>query len=313
MMPPNDTHSEEESNAAALALLRELPEPAAAATERVARRLARTQRAAPLPRTTPSPWLVAGLGCAIAAASAAVALRVGADPGTSPEGAGPLASDSVWAGRRLTGVDLTYRGSGDVDGSDQAPRIDWQRGTLNVEVTPGLGLDVRVNTREAEVRVVGTGFTVTRDALGTRVEVRHGIVETSCVGESAVQLQQGDSVTCAPQSAAGLLGRAQALREARADAALVAQSLEAGLALTSLADPIGAELGAMQVQLYAEAGRNTEALESAHRLLSAGGSGREEELILLAGAVARASGGCAEAAPWLLDLDSRGVAACGDN
>lgn len=311
MKPPPDIQSESQLDAMAAALLRELPEPPTGAEARVGRRLARS-RALPEPRrTAPSPWLIGGLTVALAAASAAMVLRARTDDGTAPNAIGRLDSETVWAGRRLDGVDLTYRGAGEVAGSEVAPRINWQRGTLNVEVMPGRGLDVRVQTREAEVRVVGTGFTVKRDALGTSVEVRHGVVETSCVGEAPVALHQGDQVTCLPSSPAGLLGRAQALQESGAEVALVAASLDRGLALTSLGDPIGAELGAMKVEVLAASGQGSAALESAHALLKAGGSARADEVIRLAAGLAAEQGGCATAAAWLLDLGPTALEACG--
>lgn len=311
MKPPPDTQSDAHLDKMAAALLRELPAPGPGAEARVARRLARSRGLPEGRRRTSSPWLVAGVSVALAAAGFAVYLRASTDDGTAPSALGRLDSEVAWAGRRLEGIDLTYRGAGEVEGSESAPRIAWQRGTLNVEVTPGLGLDVRVQTREAEIRVVGTGFTVKRDALGTSVEVRHGVVETSCVGEAPVSLRQGDEVTCAPSSPAGLLGRARALQEAGADAALVGASLDRGLALTSLADPVGAELGAMKVEVLAASGQGAAALESAHALLLAGGGVRGEAVMRLAAELASEQGGCAAAAPWLLELGPIARDACG--
>ncbi len=197
-----------------------------------------------------------------------------------------------------------------MSGSQSAPRIDWQRGTLNVEVTPDRGLDVRIQTREANIQVVGTGFTVTRDALGTAVEVRHGVVETSCADEAPVSLRQGDEITCLPSSAAGLLGRARALREAGADASLIAASLDRGLGLATLADPIGAELGAMKVEVLAASGDDLAALDAARALIAAGGGSRRADVLRFAAELARSEGGCAAAAPWLVELGPEGEQAC---
>jgi hypothetical protein len=298
MSSPHDD-VESQLDAEARALLRTLPEPVFGAAERVARRLARTRAAARVPpRRRVAPWAVGGSALA---ATTLLLVRFWSDPGSdeAPAGAGNLDSEHIWAARNLDGVDLTYRGAGAVAGTDRSPRIDWQRGTLNVEVTPGLGLDVRVQTREAQIRVVGTGFTVTRDALGTRVDVRHGVVETACGDEPAVRLVQGESASCAPTSAAGLLGRAQALQTAGAEPAAIADAVDRGLRLCTFADPVGAELGALQLQLLAEAGRTAEALETAHRLLEAGGGARTAEIVALAAALAAEAGGCEAAAPWL--------------
>jgi hypothetical protein len=309
-MTPHDRMNDETLDAAAAELLQSLPSPAVGAVERVQRRLARSRAEQVSARRAPSPWLVGGLTVALAAASAAIVLRDRTADGTAPVAAGPLDSESEWAGRRLPGVDLTYRGSGEVSGSQAAPHIDWQRGTLNVEVTPDRGLDVRIQTREANIRVLGTGFTVTRDALGTAVEVRHGVVETSCADQAPVSLRQGDEITCLPSSAAGLLGRARALMEAGAGASLVSASLDRGLSLTTLADPIGAELGAMKVEVLAASGDDLAALDAARALITAGGGSRRADVVRFAGELARSEGGCVAVAPWLAEQGPEGEQAC---
>jgi len=288
-----------------------LPKPAQGAMARVSLRIARTRGVAMPHTAAPRPWLVGGLVLSAMAAGVAFGLRVATDSGEAEApGNGLLDSEQVWAVRRLDGVDLSYRGAGTVAGTDTAPRIDWLRGTLNVDVVTGRGLDMRVQTREADIRVVGTGFTVLRDAFGTRVEVRHGVVETRCGSDDPVFLAQGDSVTCAPRTAAGLLGRALSLQESGAGASAVLATVEDGLRLTTLNDPVGAELGALQLQLFAEAGRTSDALVAAHALLDAGGGARHEEIVVLAGAVARSAGGCERAAPWLLEAGEAARAAC---
>ncbi len=283
---------------AALELLTELPDAAPGAATRVARRLARSI-ASERPQARSTRYAYVGGGLLGAALAAAVLFALPAPVATPPTGEGSLQSEERWAARAFDGVALSYRGVGDVDGTNKAPRIDWQRGTLNVEVTPGRGLDVRISTREAEVRVVGTGFTVDRTALGTRVDVRHGLVETRC-GDSAIKmLGEGDSIVCPPRSAAGLLGRAQALREGGAAADDVLASITNGVALSTPDDPFTDELLALQVRVLADAGRSAEALAVAERLIVSGGGARRGEVLSIAGELAAAAGGCATAAPWL--------------
>ncbi|MSQ01803.1 MAG: hypothetical protein EXR71_07910 [Myxococcales bacterium] len=283
---------------AAVALLSDLPDAAPGAATRVARRLARSV-AAGQPQARSPRYAYVGGGLLGAALAAAALFAVPAPVATPPAGEGTLQSEDRWAARAFDGVALSYRGVGDVDGTDKAPRIDWQRGTLNVEVTPDRGLDVRISTREAEVRVVGTGFTVDRTALGTRVDVRHGLVETRC-GDSAVKmLGEGDSVVCPPRSAAGLLGRAQALRESGSPPDDVVSAINSGLVLSAAGDPVADELLALQVRVLADAGRPADALAAAERLIASGGGARRGEVLSISGQLAALGGGCATAAPWL--------------
>jgi hypothetical protein len=99
------------------------------------------------------------------------------------------------------------------------PRLEWEQGTLKVEVEPERGIDLAVHTREAEVRVVGTRFSVTRDALGTGVVVTHGHVAVLCADGEKALLGAGEARVCPPTHAAGLLGRANALAAAEASLA----------------------------------------------------------------------------------------------
>ncbi len=293
-------------DAEARRLLAAIPGPTHGASARVAARLERTL-ASPAPRAR-APMLVAS-GAVLALAAAAL-LYVSV-PSQAPPVRGPIASETTWGVGTLPSVDLTYRGVGEVAGTDKAPEIQWQRGTIHVEVQPAQGIDLRVRTREAEVRVVGTGFTVSRDALGTKVDVRHGKVETTCEGELPVLLGAGESRVCLPRSAAGLLGRAHALADGSATPAAVIEALDLGLSLSTAGEPVRDELLALKIDVLRRDGQAATALDAAREVVTAGAGLRRDEVLQIAAAIAADQGGCASSAPWLLEV-SGGPQACGD-
>lgn len=164
-------------------------------------------------------------------------------------------------------VQLRYSGSGVVGGTDRAPRIRWEVGELRVEVDPGIALSVE--TDDAVVRVLGTLFTVVRDARGTTVSVERGRVSVSCVDHV---LEPGMSATCLPTRPAGLLARARSLR---ADPASALDAVSRGLALAQPGDPVRGELLALQVELLASTDPTT-ARAAAERYLAEGYQARRE-------------------------------------
>ncbi len=175
------------------------------------------------------------------------------------------------------GVALRYAGYGRLSGTEGAPRIDWSTGTLDVEVEPGRGLDVRVQTREARVRVVGTGFTVARDATGTAVSVSHGRVEVVCGEEPAVYLSKGEERTCLPVSAAGRLARARTLRDRGVAPAVVLDEARAALAAGS-DDVVAGELRFLELELLVDLGRAEEARAVGATLLAGPDATRDAEI-----------------------------------
>ena len=210
----------------------------------------------------------------------------------------------------IPNVALSYTGSGTVGGTSDAPRITWDSGLLNVEVTSDKGVRLAVTTKEAEVRVIGTGFSVTRDALGTRVDVRHGHVEVDCGDEATRALTAGAGVTCLPRSAAGLLGRARALQAANAPAADALEALDRGLAVVGPQPAVRDELNARRVSALYALARHGDAIDAARAYVSAGGGTRQAEMVQIAAASAQALGGCGTAAPWLLEAGAIAVEAC---
>lgn len=206
------------------------------------------------PRPSRAPWLLLPGALAVAVAVALVS------PPSSPVNA-QLDAPAEVALALTPEVALVYAGVGVVDGTRDAPRIQWEVGELNVSVENGIQL--AVETDEGTARVHGTRFRVVRDVFGTTVSVSEGEVAVSC---GAVLLGPGESRTCPPLRPAGLLARARAL-SVRSDALA---SVRSGLAIVASDDPVRGELLALQAQLYAEDG-NPEAARTAARLYLAGG------------------------------------------
>lgn len=211
-----------------------------------------------------------------------------------------LSTGGAWESHSLTAaVELRFAGAGAVGGTTEAPHIAWERGTLNVEVTPGEGVRLSVTTREAEVRVVGTGFSVVRDPLGTRVAVTHGTVAVSCVDGSEATLDQDESMMCVPTSAAALLGRARALATAGAPPEEVVATLDRALPVADgvLAD----EVKVQRILALAAAGRSEAARSAADAYLDTDATLRRRDVGRVRVDLAIAAGGCGGV---LLDVEA---------
>ncbi|MFZ5477981.1 MAG: FecR domain-containing protein [Myxococcota bacterium] len=198
-------------------------------------------------------------------------------------------------------VRLYYQGAGALGGTRWSPRVDWQVGRLVVEVAPDRGVDLRVHTREADVRVVGTGFTVDRDALGTHVAVQHGRVAVICADGGEFLLSAGRDASCLPTHAGALLGRARALQDAAAPPADVLDAAERGLAAGAKGGTRH-ELQLLRVEMLIAAGRPADALAAAEAYLAEGTSLRRTEVRRMAAYTAMTTGGCAAALPHLQAL-----------
>jgi len=269
-------------------LLAALPRHAPGATARVRARLARRERRNRLPA-----W---GLGALALAALVFLGVRVLTPPPPPPLSA-TLAAPTAWQALAPTDeVRLDFQGQGVLAGTARAPRLDWEQGTLKVEVEPERGIDLAVHTREAEVRVVGTGFSVTRDALGTGVVVTHGHVAVLCADGEKALLGAGEARVCPPTHAAGLLGRANALA-AQGDTAAALEAARAGLA-TDASGAVRSELELTTVDALTRLGRADEALAAAEASL-AGSPARPSELRHLAVRNAITTTGCPAALPHL--------------
>ena len=201
-------------------------------------------------------------------------------------------------------VRLSARGSGTVSGTTRAPVVRWTQGTLSVEVTPGQGIALSVETREAIVRVVGTAFSVRRDALGTRVDVDHGRVEVTCVSGGEHLLSAAEHTTCLPLTPAGLLGRANALKTAGAEPREVLETVDR--ALPDATGPFRAELLALKAEMSLAEGLHTEALLAARAYLESKGP-RRVEMLQIGARAAMSAEGCAGALPLLQSLEDLGA------
>ncbi len=185
--------------------------------------------------------------------------------------------------RSLTAeVDLDYQGSGSVEGTDRAPHIRWEVGRLDVTVTPDQGIYLVVETDEGAVHVVGTAFSVTRDALGTLVRVERGEVSVTCQGSLSRSVGPGEQTTCLPVRPAAWLGRAHALLAAGHPVDDVLHAVDQGLKLSKREGPADGELVALRIRVLVDAGRYPEALRAADAYLASGATPRRPEVQALA-------------------------------
>ncbi len=203
-----------------------------------------------------------------------------------------LVSPVAWQERAPTAdVALRFQGRGSLSGTAHAPEIAWEAGRLEVSVVPGREIQLVVETREAQVRVTGTAFSVERSALGSVVAVDRGAVQVACRGTTPIPVGSGGRQLCPPVSAAGWMARANLLR----DPGEVLASAEAGLAYRDAPGAVMDELGAIRILALTELSRDAEALDAAEAYLGRDHPTREDEIRRLAIRLARRVGGCARA------------------
>jgi len=231
-------------------------------------------RARPFQARTQTRWLPIGAAVGMAAA---VMLALLWPPTPAPLSA-RLAAATRTDQALTPKVQLGYAGAGEVAGTDQAPRIRWEAGTLEVDVTPKQGIDLSVETDEGLVQVVGTSFSVTRDALGTAFSVSRGAVRVTCVGASPVDLGANERVVCLPVRTAGWLGRVQALAQAGRSTDELLAEIDRGLKGAAPADPAAGELLALRIRVLLDAQRLDEALVAAEAYLASGAEPRRAEV-----------------------------------
>lgn len=196
-------------------------------------------------------------------------------------------------------VHLSAAGEGLARHADDRIEIAWSHGALSVEVEPDRGVKLAVVTDEAEVSVVGTGFTVTRDALGTTVTVAHGRVDVDCALGASVLLGAGESRTCHPRTAAGALGRVRALEARGVAGAAVLEEIDAALGRPDATGAVAHELAAMRVRALLALGRDADALAATEQALRAWPGARDLELRRVAARLHVARGDCPAARPHL--------------
>lgn len=261
-----------------LDLLATATEPSSEAVDRLVARVAAQQ----IPAERRSVRIII-TASGLVPAAVALALFVGGVRGADEpvptqrmEAAAPTAFEPV---PRVAGV---LHGSVTLTGTQKAPRFLLESGMLDLEVEPGRGLRVTVETDEAKVAVHGTAFRVVRDALGTTVSVQDGVVETTCGKGRPTRLSTDAAMTCLPVRPSGLLGRARALhRSGASEDALYA--LELAQAASSPGTPVRGEVLAQRVNLLLALGRTGEAVAVARTYLGEGHTPRIAEMQVLAG------------------------------
>ncbi|HCH61669.1 MAG: hypothetical protein CL927_07165 [Deltaproteobacteria bacterium] len=258
-------------------LLGQLEEPTGLEVSRLASRLS-AHRAAHGRRGLP--WRRYAPGAVVFAAAAVTLLAVGLNPTPAPVAAasGAHALAGVSQLQPLEEVVLDYGGQGAAAWDGKVVRIDWEEGALTSSVMPEQGIDLSVHTREGVVSVIGTEFTVTRDADGSHVLVDHGVVSVDCEASGQVTLRAGESHTCAPVSAGQWLYKIDRLFAANGDSERIRTSIRRGVHYSATGDPLRGELLARQVQLQLRDGDRFAAAETARQYLSEGYTVRAEQL-----------------------------------
>ena len=254
----------------------------------------------------PTRLLMGGAAAGLLAMAATALLFLPAAPPAEPPDE-PLSADlasledagTVEVGDRFA---LSYEGRGRLDGTLQHPRIHWESGAVNVDVNPEHHLDLRVLTRDAEVRVVGTVFSVNKDLLGTSVSVTRGVVAVDCTDGESVSLTAGEQHTCLPTTAGGLLARARSLQGAGEPAASVLHTVEAGLAMAKPGSAVAMELRVLHMQQLAASSQPESVLAEARTYLSTDYSLRRDFVLGLAIESAAQTGACEDARSWLATL-----------
>ncbi len=164
-----------------------------------------------------------------------------------------------------------YQGVGAVSGDADAPRFLWSEGTIQLDVAPDRGLSLVVETEEMHVAVIGTVFSVTRDARGSRVQVERGQVVATCLHEPdgrPGRLGAGEGFTCLPGDSEGLLRRATALRDAEEAPEEILATVERALAMPDVDPLIRVELAFLRLTLLTQLGRYTDATGAAEAFLA---------------------------------------------
>ena len=196
----------------------------------------------------------------------------------------PLEAAHITTNAVLPKLELSYQGSGHMQGTERHPKIDWTLGRIELSLDPGAGVELTVLTSEASVQVTGTRFAVERDARGTLVALEYGGVRVQCIGAagdtSAFVLGSGEQHWCLPTSPSGLLGRARTLQQ-RGDPLEAERAVDLGLASAKTVSPARGELLAMAMELRLEQGDESAAREAASMYLDEGYPARNADVQLI--------------------------------
>lgn len=260
------------------------------------RRLAALRAGLDRPRTRVR-WVLAA-GVALAAA-ALFLLR----PGPGPAEAIPLSTPTGLGSL----VHVTPEGEGSAVATARGYAVAWRHGRLEVEVVPDRGAELTVTTDEATISVVGTGFSVDRNALGTTVAVRHGTVLVDCALGGAAHLHAGEDRVCLPRTAAGALGRIRALQDAGTDPGQVLAEAESAASRPDATGSVANEIGAVRVSALLLLDRRDDAETTALDVLARAPGARDAELHRVVARLAVARGDCAVVLHHLDALDTLGA------
>lgn len=284
-------------------LLKRLPEPDPRAPDRIWRRFRDTRATARYSRS--QRW---GFAIPIAALGGAAAAALALWPAT-PEPQRVVALDTAGIHPWSAQVQLELDGHGVATGTDRDVVVQWESGTLAVDVVPNSGTSLSVVTEEAVIRVVGTAFEVRRDPLGVTTTVEHGRVAVSCEdGWTGELTHEGGPHTCLPTRPGALLGRAEFLTAEGAPTETLLETLDLGLARAVPGSAVEGELLARRVRARADRGEVGAALEDADRYLTAEPRSRADEVLQTAARLALTVRGCADAVLYLRRLEATGSA-----
>ena len=287
-------------------LLSDIPDPSELAISRVRARFLASRAAEPRMGRAMAPRLAAGLSLLAAAGLAWIQLQ----PAPAPPPA-PISGRTVLAGESqlepMTEVVLEYGGNGNAEWEDKVVRIDWEYGAITGDVEHGQGIDLSVHTREGVVKVVGTRFTVTRDASGSNITVDHGVVEVTCDGGPDATVTDGESHRCPPVSAGQWTSNVDRLLLSGKDAETVNAAIGRGLQYATADAPVRGELLARRIQLHLREDDLQSAAAVAQQYLDEGFVSRAAELQPLA-ALHESNGATGSDAPSLAPAEAPGPA-----
>ena len=294
-------------------LLRSLPDPDDSAIARVLAQVRESIRAGQrmtMPFRT-GPLVVASAAFALLAVGLFVAPKLIEDSPPVMIAATLEAAQPALA-TPAPGVRLEYTGWGFVSGSQNQPRLQWGAGSLHVEVEPNQGIDLRIETPNGEIQVVGTVFDVDVDDLGTRVHVARGKVRVVCeLGETTL-LTAGQNTTCVRASAANVLNFAVQARTRGGTPGQVLSLASQGLTLAPEAGLVRDELRLVKFQSLLQLERRAEARAAADDYLLNPQAPRRVDVLRTTAKLAFAEGNCPAAVPYLSLLSTSGGAAADD-
>lgn len=294
-------------------LLQAAPKPDDFMFDRVMARLRQSIRAG---RRVRMPW---GTGPLVAAGAAMAVLAVGilATPKLVEQPppvmiAATLESTESVLSTPAPGVQLEYSGWGFLSGSERQPRLQWGAGSLHVEVAPGEGIDLRIETPNGEVQVVGTVFDVHVDDLGTRVSVDRGKVQVSCELGATSLLTADEETTCVRTSSANLLTFADMARARGGSSTRILSLVDQGLALEPESREVRDSLRLVRFEQLMQLHRTTAARSAADDYLANPDAARRVDVLRTTAKLAFADGSCPEALPYLAALANTDAAEADD-